>query len=78
MREGKGFVAGIYNGDEDEMIQHYLTKAFQHASQDQPYVSEPLTVEVGNQSRPVIIMSRPIKSESRHWVGATTVILGFG
>jgi len=72
---GKGVQTGIYKGDEDEMIQHYLTKAFQHASQDQPYVSEPLTVEVGNQSRPVIIMSRPIKSESRRWVGATTVIL---
>ncbi len=72
---GKGVRAGVYNGDEDEMTQHYLTKAFQHASQDQTYVSEPLTVEVGNQSRPVIIMSRPIKSDSRHWVGATTVIL---
>jgi HD-GYP domain-containing protein (c-di-GMP phosphodiesterase class II) len=72
---GKGVRAGIYNGDEEEMIQHYLTKAFQHASQDQPYMSEPLTVEVGNQVRPVIIMSRPIKSESRHWLGATTVIL---
>src|SRR5258705_9256176 len=72
---GKGVRAGVYNGDDEEMIQHYLTKAFQHASQDQPYVSEPLTVEVGNQVRPVIIMSGPIKSESRHCVGATTVIL---
>ncbi|MFN8006998.1 MAG: HD domain-containing protein [Terriglobia bacterium] len=71
---GKGVRAGVYNGDE-EMVQHYLRKAYQHASQDQPYMSEPMILEVGNQIRPVIVMSRPIKSDARRWVGATTVIL---
>ena len=73
--KGKGVRAGVYNGDEEEMIQYLLAKAFQHASQDQDYMSEPLMVEVGNQVLPVIIMSRPIKSDSQQWLGAATVIL---
>lgn len=71
---GRGVRAGVYNNEEGGMIQLFLAKAFQHASQNQPYMSEPLTIEMGDQIRPVIIMSTPIKSEGQ-WVGATTVIL---
>jgi HD-GYP domain-containing protein (c-di-GMP phosphodiesterase class II) len=72
---GRGVRAGVYNDNEEGVIQHFLAKAFQHASQNQPYVSEPLTIEMGNQIRPVIIMSTPIRWQDQ-WVGATTVILG--
>jgi HD-GYP domain-containing protein (c-di-GMP phosphodiesterase class II) len=72
---GRGVRAGLYNDEEEGMIQHFLAKAFQHASQNQPYMSEPMTIEMGSQIRPVIILSTPIRSEGR-WVGATTVILG--
>jgi HD-GYP domain-containing protein (c-di-GMP phosphodiesterase class II) len=72
---GRGVRAGVYNDNEEGVIQHFLAKAFQHASQNQPYVSEPLTIEMGNQIRPVIIMSTPIRWHDQ-WVGATTVILG--
>jgi HD-GYP domain-containing protein (c-di-GMP phosphodiesterase class II) len=72
---GRGVRAGVYNDNEEGVIQHFLAKAFQHASQNQPYVSEPLAIEMGNQIRPVIIMSTPIRWQDQ-WVGATTVILG--
>jgi HD-GYP domain-containing protein (c-di-GMP phosphodiesterase class II) len=72
---GRGVRAGVYNDNEEGVIQHFLAKAFQHASQNQPYMSEPLTIEMGNQIRPVIIMSTPIRRQDQ-WVGATTVILG--
>jgi HD-GYP domain-containing protein (c-di-GMP phosphodiesterase class II) len=71
---GRGVRAGQYTSDEP-VIQLLLAKAFQHAMQDQPYMSEPLTIEVGSQARPVIILSTPIKSEKR-CIGATTIILG--
>jgi HD-GYP domain-containing protein (c-di-GMP phosphodiesterase class II) len=73
--KGRGVRAGVYNDNEEGVIQHFLAKAFQHASQNQTYVSEPLTIEMGNQIRPVIIMSTPIRWQDQ-WVGATTVILG--
>ncbi|MCI0421964.1 MAG: HD domain-containing protein [Acidobacteria bacterium] len=72
--KGRGVRAGVYNAEDEGMTQHFLAKAFQHASQNQPYVSEPLTIEMGRETKPVIIMSSPIKSEGQG-VGATTVIL---
>jgi HD-GYP domain-containing protein (c-di-GMP phosphodiesterase class II) len=72
---GRGVRAGVYNDNEEGAIQHFLAKAFQHASQNQPYMSGPLTIEMGSQIRPVIIMSTPIRWQNQ-WVGATTVILG--
>ena len=72
---GRGVRAGVYNDNEEGVIQHFLAKAFQHASQNQPYMSGPLTIEMGSQIRPVIIMSTPIRWQNQ-WVGATTVILG--
>jgi HD-GYP domain-containing protein (c-di-GMP phosphodiesterase class II) len=72
---GRGVRAGVYNDNEEGVIQHFLAKASQHASQNQPYMSGPLTIEMGSQIRPVIIMSTPIRWQNQ-WVGATTVILG--
>ena len=71
---GSGVEAGVHQVN-DEMTKLYLAKAFQSASQNQTsYVSEPLTIEFGKETKPVIIMSSPIKSGGKG-VGAVTVIL---
>jgi HD-GYP domain-containing protein (c-di-GMP phosphodiesterase class II) len=71
---GNGIEAGVHQVN-DEMTKLYLAKAFQSASQNQTsYVSEPLTIEFGKETKPVIIMSSPIKSGGKG-VGAVTVIL---
>jgi hypothetical protein len=69
---GRGIEAGDHRVD-DEMTKLYLAKAFQSASQNS-YVSEPLTIEFGKETKPVIIMSSPIKSGGKG-VGAVMVIL---
>ena len=70
--------SGVEAGDQqvnDDMVKLFLAKAFQSASQNQTsYVSEPLTIELGKETKPVIIMSSPIKSAGKG-VGAVTVIL---
>lgn len=71
---GRGVKAARYNAVDEDMTELFLAKAFQHAIQNQPFVSEPFTVEMGNHTRPVIVMSSPIKAGSQA-VGATTVIL---
>jgi HD-GYP domain-containing protein (c-di-GMP phosphodiesterase class II) len=71
---GSGVEAGVHQVN-DEMTKLFLAKAFQSASQNQTsYVSEPLTIEFGKETKPVIIMSSPIKSGGKG-VGAVTVIL---
>jgi len=71
---GSGIEAGVHQVN-DEMTKLFLAKAFQSASQNQTsYVSEPLTIEFGKETKPVIIMSSPIKSGGKG-VGAVTVIL---
>ena len=71
---GRGIEAGDHRVD-DEMTKLFLAKAFQSASQNQTsYVSEPLTIEFGKETEPVIIMSSPIKSGGKG-IGAVTVIL---
>jgi HD-GYP domain-containing protein (c-di-GMP phosphodiesterase class II) len=71
---GSGVEAGVHQVN-DEMTKLYLAKAFQSASQNQTsYVSDPLTIEFGKETKPVIIMSSPIKSGGKG-VGAITVIL---
>ena len=71
---GSGVAAGFHKPDED-MTKHFLAKAFQSASQNQTsYVSEPLAIELGKETKPVIIMSSPIKSGGKG-IGAVTVIL---
>ena len=71
---GNGVEAGVHQVN-DEVTKLYLAKAFQSASQDQTsYVSEPLTIDIGKETKPVIIMSSPIKSGGKG-VGAVTVIL---
>jgi len=71
---GSGVEAGVHQVN-DELTKLYLAKAFQSASQNQTsYVSEPLTIEFGKETKPVIIMSSPIKSGGKG-VGAVTVIL---
>ena len=71
---GNGVEAGDHQVN-DEMTKLYLAKAFQSASQNQTsYVSEPLTIEYGKETKPVIIMSSPIKSGGKG-VGFLTVIL---
>lgn len=73
--KGSGIEAGVYNVNDEGMTKHFLAKAFQSASQNQTsYVSEPLTIELGKETKPVIIMSSPIKSGGKG-VGAVTVIL---
>ena len=69
---GRGIEAGDHRVD-DEMTKLFLAKAFQSASQN-AYVSEPLTIEFGKETKPVIIMSSPIKSGGKG-VGAVMVIL---
>ena len=72
---GTGVKAGVHNINDEGMTEHFLAKAFQSASQNQTsYVSEPLTIELGKETKPVIIMSSPIKSGGKS-VGAVTVIL---
>jgi HD-GYP domain-containing protein (c-di-GMP phosphodiesterase class II) len=71
---GSGIEAGVHQVN-DEVTKLYLAKAFQYATQGQTsYVSEPLTIESGKETKPVIIMSSPIKSGGKG-VGAVTVIL---
>ena len=71
---GNGVEAGVHQVN-DEMTKLFLAKAFQSASQNQTsYVSEPLAIEFGKETKPVIIMSSPIKSGGKG-VGAVTVIL---
>jgi len=73
--KGSGIGAGVYNANDEGMTKHFLAKAFQSASQNQTsYVSEPLTIELGKETKPVIIMSSPIRSGGKG-VGAVTVIL---
>ncbi|MEW5975524.1 MAG: HD domain-containing phosphohydrolase [Acidobacteriota bacterium] len=72
--EGKGVRAGSYS-EPDSMVQRFLTTAFQEASKDQLYISEPLAIDVGNQVQPVIIMSTPLHASGR-LIGVTTVVLG--
>ena len=73
--KGSGIGAGEYNVNDEGMTKHFLAKAFQSASQNQTfYVSEPLTIELGKETKPVIIMSSPIRSGGKG-VGAVTVIL---
>ena len=73
--KGSGIGAGVYNVNDEGMTKHFLAKAFQSASQNQTfYVSEPLTIELGKETKPVIIMSSPIRSGGKG-VGAVTVIL---
>jgi len=72
---GSGVEAGVHNVNDEGVTKHFLAKAFQSASQNQTsYVSEPLTIEFGKETKPVIIMSSPIKSSGKG-VGAVTVIL---
>jgi HD-GYP domain-containing protein (c-di-GMP phosphodiesterase class II) len=72
--KGSGVEAGVHSVN-DGMTKHFLDKAFQSASQNQTsYVSEPLTIELGKETKPVIFMSSPIKSAGKG-VGAVTVIL---
>ncbi len=75
--KGSGVEAGVHNVNDEGMTKHFLAKAFQSASQNQQsYVSEPLTIEVGKEAKPVIIMSSPIKSGGKgKGIGAVTVIL---
>ena len=71
---GNGVEAGFHQVN-DEMTKLFLAKAFQSASEAQTsYVSEPLTIDFGKETNPVIIMSSPIKSGGKG-VGAVTVIL---
>jgi HD-GYP domain-containing protein (c-di-GMP phosphodiesterase class II) len=73
--KGSGIQAGEYNVNDEGMTKRFLAKAFQSASQNQTsYFSEPLTIEVGKETKPVIIMSSPIRSGDKG-VGAVTVIL---
>ncbi|MBM3802242.1 MAG: HD domain-containing protein [Acidimicrobiia bacterium] len=73
--KGRGVEAGVHHIDEEGMTKHFLAKAFQSASQNQTsYVSEPLTIELGKETEPVIIMSSPLKSGEKG-IGAVTVIL---
>jgi HD-GYP domain-containing protein (c-di-GMP phosphodiesterase class II) len=72
---GHGVKAGFHDYNDEGMTKHFLAKAFQSASQNQTsYVSEPLTIELGKETKPVIFMSSPIKSAGKG-VGAVTVIL---
>ncbi len=72
---GRCVQAGVHNINDEGMTKHFLAKAFHSASQNQTsYVSEPLTIELGKETKPVIIMSSPIKSGGKG-VGAVTVIL---
>ncbi|MGH9428038.1 MAG: HD domain-containing phosphohydrolase, partial [Terriglobia bacterium] len=73
--KGSGVQAGVHHVNEEVMTKLFLAKAFQSASQNQTsYVSEPLTIELGKETKPVIIMSSPIKSGGKG-IGAVTVIL---
>ncbi|HEU0005841.1 MAG TPA: HD domain-containing phosphohydrolase [Terriglobia bacterium] len=73
--KGSGIQAGEYNVNDEGMTKRFLAKAFQSASQNQTsYFSEPLTIEVGKETKPVIIMSSPIRSGDKGF-GAVTVIL---
>jgi HD-GYP domain-containing protein (c-di-GMP phosphodiesterase class II) len=73
--KGSGLEAGFRNLNDEGMTQQVLAKAFQSAIQDQTsYVSEPMTIEYGKETTPVIIMSSPIKSGG-NGIGAVTVIL---
>lgn len=72
---GSGVEAGVHKVNDEDMTKHFLAKAFQSASQNQTsYVSEPLSIELGKETKPVIIMSSPIKSGGKG-IGAVTVIL---
>ena len=72
---GRFVQAGVHNINDEGMTKHFLAKAFHSASQNQTsYVSEPLTIELGKETKPVIVMSSPIKSGGKG-VGAVTVIL---
>src|SRR5215510_6034145 len=73
--KGSGLEAGVHSVNDEEMTKHFLDKAFQSASQNQTsYVSPPLAIELGKETKPVIFMSSPIKSAGKG-VGAVTVIL---
>ena len=72
---GSGVQAGVHNINDEDMTKHFLAKAFHSATQNQTsYVSEPLGIELGKETKPVIIMSSPIKSGGKG-IGAVTVIL---
>jgi len=73
--KGSWLQAGVRHVNDEDMTKHFLAEAFQSASQNQQsYVSEPLTIEVGKEAKPVIIMSSPIRAGGKG-IGAVTVIL---